>query len=479
VSVENATTVAERDVDYTYDDLYRLVEADNTTASEVRTYSYDAIGNILSKSDQGDYAYDETGKTNPQAVTEIEVSSVSYKRFTYDDNGNLTDLEEDIGEDTIVSEFTWDHHNRMLQSAVTDIASVTTTTDYLYSADGTRLKKVVDDGTTTETTLYPFRDYEITTTNSQKISVSAGNTLVAVLETDGTGTEIYYHDSDHLGGSNIVTDDAGALVQEIDYHPFGAVRANNQSASYDSTPKFTGHELDDATGLYYAQARYYDPNVGRFIGQDPLQMRPAELMKKFAMQPQALNYYSYVTNNPLVLVDPEGEETKVYIKSGDWDHGIDSAWGHAFVEISRGGESTFYSWSPSESRDNHDLYITDDKKYVETYRDDNDVLTIFTFETTQEQEKQIDNYYKDLQDANVSWEKSAQFDPFGYNCTDVVVEALQSGGVIGDNFQLFGISTPNELKKNFDRKYENPNVGFKWIQSKVDSIMKISDRDKI
>lgn len=303
---EQASTAATRNVDYTYDDLYRLTKADNTTASEIRTYSYDNIGNILSKSDQGDYSYDETGKTNPQAVTEIDVSSVTYKRFTYDDNGNLTDLEEDVTGGTISSDFTWDHHNRLIQSAVTDTSSVTTTTTYLYSADGKRLKKVVNDGTTTETTLYPFADYEVTDSNSQKVSVSAGNILVAVIETDTSGTEVYYHHNDHLGGSNIVTDDTGSLIQVVDYQPFGEVRANSQSATYDSTQKFTGHELDDATGLYYAQARYYDPLIGRFISEDPLQYRPEELMKKFAAQPQALNHYSYVSNNPVVYIDPTG-----------------------------------------------------------------------------------------------------------------------------------------------------------------------------
>ena len=62
--------------------------------------------------------------------------------------------------------------------------------------------------------------------------------------------------------------------------------------------KFTGQELDDETGLYYYGARFYDPAIGRFISAD-------SIVPDFS-NPQSLNRYSYVFNNPLSYRDPNG-----------------------------------------------------------------------------------------------------------------------------------------------------------------------------
>lgn len=65
---------------------------------------------------------------------------------------------------------------------------------------------------------------------------------------------------------------------------------------------FTGQKLDESTGLMYYGARYYDPALGRFISADPIVPNPAN--------PQALNRYSYVLNNPLRYIDPTGYLTE-------------------------------------------------------------------------------------------------------------------------------------------------------------------------
>jgi RHS repeat-associated protein len=64
--------------------------------------------------------------------------------------------------------------------------------------------------------------------------------------------------------------------------------------------KFAGQQYDTESGLYYDRARYYDANVGRFISQDPLGFTAADP-----------NLYRYVSNQPLVRVDPTGK--------GPWD----------------------------------------------------------------------------------------------------------------------------------------------------------------
>ncbi|MGE3340613.1 MAG: RHS repeat-associated core domain-containing protein [Candidatus Altimarinota bacterium] len=95
----------------------------------------------------------------------------------------------------------------------------------------------------------------------------------------------------------------------MDYYPFGSIRIDEQYQDFDETKKFTGHEFDDESGYYYAQARYYHSDIGRFVSGDPLQWRVMELMQKFQQQPQALNFYSYSINSPIVMIDTTGEST--------------------------------------------------------------------------------------------------------------------------------------------------------------------------
>jgi RHS repeat-associated protein len=109
---------------------------------------------------------------------------------------------------------------------------------------------------------------------------------------------VYYYHGDHLGSSSVITDKLGNLIQVIEYYPFGEVRKNFMTTSFDSTFKFTAQEYDAESELYFFSARYYNPKIGRFISPDPLVTSP--------MNPQNLNRYSYVLNNPLRYTDPTG-----------------------------------------------------------------------------------------------------------------------------------------------------------------------------
>jgi RHS repeat-associated protein len=94
----------------------------------------------------------------------------------------------------------------------------------------------------------------------------------------------------------VVTDDLGNNIQDITYYPFG--QAYNNSGNVDVRYKFTGKELDNSTDLYFYEARYYDAHLARFISADTIVPGPFD--------PQALNRYSYVRNNPLIYTDPSG-----------------------------------------------------------------------------------------------------------------------------------------------------------------------------
>jgi len=141
--------------------------------------------------------------------------------------------------------------------------------------------------------LFAGQLYEEDNTGAEYQHVFAGNTRVATIAPLGVK---FYH-GDHLGSRSVVTDTDGLEVDHIDYKPFGEINRHDAVASEEGN-HFTDQYRDDETELYYYGARYYNPKIGRFITADWVVPGPGN--------PQALNRYDYVFNNPLNLVDPSG-----------------------------------------------------------------------------------------------------------------------------------------------------------------------------
>ncbi len=118
--------------------------------------------------------------------------------------------------------------------------------------------------------------------------------------------DIYYYHEDHLGGASIITDQDGEVVAEYEYYPYGEAYSEEVSEDFSNNYKFTGQEEDAETGLYYYGARYYGSAVARFMSQDPAVYD--ERLLEMLYDPQSLNPYAYVRNNPIKYVDPSGEE---------------------------------------------------------------------------------------------------------------------------------------------------------------------------
>lgn len=111
---------------------------------------------------------------------------------------------------------------------------------------------------------------------------------------DATG--VTYIHSDHLGGTSVTTDANGGNVKQQAYYPFGGVRPNGDTLGTDYG--FTGQKLDASDGLMYYNVRYYSAFLGRFTQPDTIVPN--------LYNPQSLNRYSYVLNNPLRYSDPSG-----------------------------------------------------------------------------------------------------------------------------------------------------------------------------
>jgi len=106
------------------------------------------------------------------------------------------------------------------------------------------------------------------------------------------GDNLRYIHKEHLTGTSAMTDSNGAQIGAINYYPYGETR----SGSVPTDRKFTGQRLD-RTGFYYYNARYYDPEIGRFLSADTIVPNYTN--------PQSLNRYSYCSNNPLKYIDKD------------------------------------------------------------------------------------------------------------------------------------------------------------------------------
>ncbi len=115
-----------------------------------------------------------------------------------------------------------------------------------------------------------------------------GQHLAKVAGTIGGGGEISYYHNDQLGSPMAMTDKTGRVIWSQDYLPYG-LDLNENAQGGDTRFKFTGKEQDEATGLYYFNARWYDPDLGRFVTEDSYAGDPND--------PQTLNLYAYVLAN--------------------------------------------------------------------------------------------------------------------------------------------------------------------------------------
>jgi RHS repeat-associated protein len=202
-----------------------------------------------------------------------------------DANGNTTSKNDSTG----TTNYTWDFENRL--SSVT-LPGSGGTVSFKYDPFGRRIYK----SSSSATSIYAYDgDNLIEETNSSGAAVarySQGLNIDEPLVMLRGGTTSYY-EADGLGSLTSLSNTTGALASTYAYDSFGNLVAS--SGNLVNSFRYTGREFDAETNLYYYRARYYDPAVGRFFGEDPLRFFAGEV-----------NFYAYVEQNPINLVDPRG-----------------------------------------------------------------------------------------------------------------------------------------------------------------------------
>ncbi|GAB6057244.1 SpvB/TcaC N-terminal domain-containing protein [Desulfonatronum parangueonense] len=365
----------EPSADYTYDAIYRLIEATGrehlgqvggapishsyndaphvgllhpgdgkAMGNYLERYVYDAVGNFLEMQHRGidpehpgwtrRYTYNEnslleTGKKSNRLSSSQLGNGINSppEIYTYDAHGNMLCMPH-------LEEMQWDFRDQlqMTQRQKVNDEDIEGTqrqgerTWYVYDSAGQRVRKITDrqaqagqTPTKKEEHIYLggfeiYRKYE----NDGKTAASERETVhitddqqrIALVETQTVKESAAvnpftplqrYQLGNHLGSASLELDDKSRIISYEEYTPYGSTSYQAVTTHIEVSAKryrYTGKERDEESGLYYHGARYYASWLGRWTSCDP-----AGLV-------DGLNMFAFVQNNPIIYVDPIGEQAE-------------------------------------------------------------------------------------------------------------------------------------------------------------------------
>lgn len=279
-------------------DLSGVTVSQGTNAIHQFDYEYDGNKNITSRTQNGtsdQFTYDELSRIQTESGSQQET-------YTYDSNGNRYSTGSGKIYGLKDAEYTYDSQNRLVK-ATGEGKTVT----YSYNGDGLLYERTEGD----QTTRYYYDEEAKLMAEAEVMSGKAELTYVYIYDLYGklwarqdkqTGKLEYYQFNGHGDVVGLV-DDTGQVLNQYTYDIWGGPLTTEETVP--NVLLYAGEYWDDTVGLQYLRARWYDPGMARFIGEDTYE---GELN-----DPLSLNLYSYVSNNPLKYVDPSGNrKTSTY-----------------------------------------------------------------------------------------------------------------------------------------------------------------------
>lgn len=282
-----------------------IVEVFYLADGKTNTWAYDAKGNRINEGTTIE------GSTSSISIEYYNNTDLLKKYgewyFNYDANGNLIqrgnkaswnnetssyDYSDNTGEIWI---YEYDLSNRMTKVLYSDSGSknISEKASYLYDYRGLCVAKSCADGIEYREYLSDGRLLYVTNEEATIDYVYCRNTIFVELRSEDSETKTYYHHTNHLGTTQVITDSNANIVWEASYEAFGARLSENGTKYF--TACYTGKFFDKDIGMYYFNARWYDAETGRFVTQDPAQ--------------DGINWYCYCNGNPVGFVDPDGLTT--------------------------------------------------------------------------------------------------------------------------------------------------------------------------
>lgn len=308
---------------YTYDTAGRLIQS--TVGGQTEKYKYDSFGNLLEKQ--------ITGK--PVVTIPVDSASNRLNGVDYDAAGNVLlghVVDTSTWPSSTTKTYAWDSLSRL-----TYVRGAITNRRMIYDANDEKIGTWLHNDANSHWIIRdfdgrPLREYagylngpELDWIWQQDHIYAEGTLVAGETETWGGNSilpETYggrrHMHLDHLGSVRMVTNDDKKSLSEHDYYPFGTTQTatHQEDFTFGSTVapttdsmRFAGHQRDFLAWLNvntteyldYMHARYYEPNMGRFLSVDPVMD-----IESAMANPQMWNRYAYALNNPMVYVDPSG-----------------------------------------------------------------------------------------------------------------------------------------------------------------------------
>jgi RHS repeat-associated protein len=268
---------------YHYDALDRLTQVDGPNPE---TFVHDPAGNILGNREDA-----ATSENQPSQGNRLAFYGDSH--YSYDERGNRVITAR--GKQQKLQQ-------RMSYNALNQLESVENkdlTTQYQYDALGRRISK----HNTQNRTEFLWLDNTLLSETTTQLAEQTQTAKIYLFE-PGThkplavaqNDELYHYHLDHLGTPQEITNAQGQLAWSANYKAYGNL-ALVQNHEIENNLRFQGQYFDEETGLHYNRFRYYDPECGRFISQDPIGLLGG------------VNNYQYVPN-PVGWIDPLGLSCK-------------------------------------------------------------------------------------------------------------------------------------------------------------------------
>ncbi|MCX7745459.1 MAG: VWA domain-containing protein [Clostridia bacterium] len=335
---------------YTYDDLNRLETVlEPGTGGKLTVYTYDRAGNRETETvTQGQtkttdtYAYNEQNRLVSVTKTDRNTGSIlADTSFEYDKNGNQLKVKQTrytggtpIIEETVNS---YDLLNQLTQTIKGD-----KTINNVYNSEGLRISmSVITAGQTPVKTTRYFYEYDKVVLETDGNGAQTARNIYGtnLLSRNTDGITLYYMYNGH-GDVTALIDTNGILRATYYYDAFGNVldekqydQNGNPTATGVNNPfGYAGYVYDKENGLYYLNARMYDPKIARFLQEDTYLGDPND--------PLSLNLYTYCFNNPIMYFDPTG---------------------HMWVD-----QETYHNVGGVLKRENTRVWVDDEKYYAES-----------------------------------------------------------------------------------------------------------------